>query len=686
MNQRLGCLLSVIFFLLSACRSLPVGKITIDDPLTPSTARAEASPSWSRIGIKQDPDRPCPEPRPDSGWEVSQLFRPGPQQPSIPPGLRSFCLYRGQAGADPDDLQGLTEQGREDRLVRLDVDYVGVAGIAAADPGGIKEQLEESFLVHAGEEGTDEHLAADPSPPVRLAILDTQRTGEGVPTTPSGEGVSGRPGCGSQHGYDLAQMARHLICRPSGECAARIVTELALPRGRFDPDSPTPCDGDGTLGTLGDLAAAVRRAAASREASGQDRLVINLSLGWNGALLGGLEGDYPSCTDVGSAERSATEASPLAVLCALKEAVCSGAVVVAAAGNRSGGPQSDLKPGPLLPAAWERLKAPSYAECTEILGHPPDSRFYHRYQPSRPLVHAVGGVRYKGHRLVNSRPGAEPRLVAYADHAIVKGRDGDFGDMSVYTGSSVAALVVSATAAAVWSSHPELDPEQLMNHLYESGYDLGRYAEFPDGGAPQTVRWISLCRALSAADGAVDCESGNPDSRRPPEISDIPSVFPEAKAIEASRFKWRLGIAECPAKKMYFEDRLPEIACPFYQFHDVTARPWAAPQPIDPPTASCSVSEGSCIIILEVVEGWNDRRLPLLRDATLEVGNKSYAIHQLESVRLEPGNQYAIRIPNCKVKDTTPASLTFSFFYERRTFSIEDPLVFLSIKDRDKGF
>ena len=166
---------------------------------------------------------------------------------------------------------------------------------------------------------------------------------------------------------------------------------------------------------------------------------MNLSLGWDPAL-GGLEtpdSDIP--------------APALAVRTALEHAVCEGALVIAAAGNRSGGPTEET--GPLLPAAWEERAGPTRARCEALGVTTRDQNFPLPGQLAyRPLVFAAGGVRADDSPLFNSREGSEPRLVAFGDHVKVPAPGAQEGPLwtGLLTGTSVSAAVVSASVAAAW--------------------------------------------------------------------------------------------------------------------------------------------------------------------------------------------------------------------------------------------
>ena len=98
--------------------------------------------------------------------------------------------------------------------------------------------------------------------------------------------------------------------------------------------------------------------------------------------------------------------------------VARGALLVAAAGNTSGG-QSDA--GLLLPAAWVEINAPSQAECDlhqagtlsagmDLLTAP------NHYNSSKfPLIIPASGLTRDGSDITNQRDGARVKYATYAD-------------------------------------------------------------------------------------------------------------------------------------------------------------------------------------------------------------------------------------------------------------------------------
>ncbi len=407
---------------LSACAT------TTRQPSQLDTAKACAD--WRWIGISQ-PEAPCPE---VAGWTVRPMF----PQLSPPSGdscgssgldvirnLNRFCVYeiKGSRKKLKDlELPSAASAG----LVRFDQDCAALSLTATEMDEEISKPDSEDFLAQVG--GPQTPAALDYRPTVRLAFLDTQPTGEGVPV------VSGN----SRHGFTLAQIARQMVCSPEDDdrCAAQITTRLALPIIEFNSKDPKQNKIDrkkgGYLGMQGDLATAIVDEVRSwHQKKSQRHLVLNLSMAWDGDLFGGLD----------EGQVAELRAGSQAVYNALQYAARFDVLVLAAAGNRKVDPCTN--DGPLLPAAWEK-EAPSDSCRTTQTG---------------PLLYAVGGLKSGNAPLDNARPGGMPQRVAY-------------GEASIFSGSSVATAVASSIAAVVWNAFPQLDSRAVMKILDASGPEL----------------------------------------------------------------------------------------------------------------------------------------------------------------------------------------------------------------------
>lgn len=659
MNERIVWTIAAAFGL-TACAHLHGGPTCGHEPCAPPAStpqlcrpirvdgpigEEEACATWRQVGLKKKPGADCPVPKPAAGgerWQVRQLFAAAPSG-ALPPALRPFCLYE-HGEKDPGVARELGESLRElvgrRRLARVDP---GCAVVAPADSTELSPRLapadelkwpllRDHFLEQAGymEPGRERFrvMGLDQPPRARLAFLDTQPTGE----------IDRRGN--SEHGYTLAQVARRLICEPGpgAPCAARVVPRLALPITELDPDDPGATVRDwhdgGYFGTVDELAQAVWEELGSWRASAQEHLVLNLSVAWVGELYGGLEeGVTEMPVPVQALHR------------VLEVASCEGALAVAAAGNRVGGPEEEH--GPLLPGGWERRDAPRPAACRRLLGTggvPAPAR--------EPLVYAAGGVRTDGSPLANARPGATPLRVAYGDHAVVTDDQGE--PSAILTGTSVSTTVIAATAAAVWHRRPELARAELMELLYETGEALGRDADFYRGSPrrPPAVRRITLCPALTraCAGGEGPCPGTCPPrSQEPPRLprTECESArFDDATRVDAGRITETLGRSSlCDAREIRFDPagRLPVDPCPYRQYFGIAARPWTGPQPQSDPCAGCSIdpppppsglvesadlrfaptAESTYTLRIDVDPQWPGGEL---RQAFLDIGDVSFAL------------------------------------------------------------
>lgn len=456
---------------LSACTTLRLPHPdTRPNPTKPDTAKACAE--WRWIGISQ-PEVRCPEVR---GWTVRPLF---PQLAPVQQGAGDYCPQQGKAPG-PGLIRELNRfciyeiADPEQRLRETPLQLVTSADLVRIDRDCAALSLAERYL-NAKEWKADEQelitQIGKPETPleihqqkgVRLAFLDTQPTGVGIPEQQGN----------SPHGYTLARLAGKLVCTegPDERCAAQITTRLALPLLTFDPKSPknnqiAPTRG-GYFGMQSDLAQAIRDEVDSwRKESPQQHLVLNLSMTWDGNLFGGLNEEQ-----IGDL-RAGTQA----VYRALQYAASFDVLVLAAAGNQKREPCANY--GPLLPAAWER-NAPREESCASL---------------NAPLLYAVGGLGADGEYLSNARPGGMPRRVAY-------------GETPVFAGSSVATAVASSIAAVVWNSFPELDSQQVMDVLdtrvqeNELPYtaDFWFHSDLPSTAPGPRVQRLSLCAVLKEA-------------------------------------------------------------------------------------------------------------------------------------------------------------------------------------------
>lgn len=219
-------------------------------------------------------------------------------------------------------------------------------------------------------------------------------------------------------------------------------------------------------------------------AGGDVPLVLNMSVGWDwgpddteflGSSRDLLTGG-PGRPDLSPAEQ--------ALFVSLAWASCQRVVAVAAAGNTRGGACSET--GPMAPAAWESVKAPTYDECAGLLD-PDDLALLGpeaAYQPNR-LAYAVGGIDAADRPIVNARPESQPPRVLYSTMASVPTKAGHH--TTPWTGTSVATAAFSGLVAQVWgmAANRGMGPAEVVHTVTQAGSDVdaGTMRRDPDGDA-----------------------------------------------------------------------------------------------------------------------------------------------------------------------------------------------------------
>ncbi|PRP93949.1 S8/S53 family peptidase [Enhygromyxa salina] len=297
--------------------------------------------------------------------------------------------------------------------------------------------------------------------PVRLEIVDTAPT----------QTLSGQ----ADHGPTLAAIAAKLasgcavgLGQPS--CRRLVETQLGLPQTRTGPDLAN----GGYYGYQSDLAEGVMRALDV--INGVDtKLVVNLSVGWEPT-----PGEFANPSPAVQAVRDTIGA-----------ARCSGALVVAASGNR---PQGTCMSEAVSPGAWAGEPGLDAAACNglgvqnPVLGQAP-----------YPFLHAATPLSWSGGNLADFREGSNAQLAAVGFAGFADGKR-QYGPI---TGSSVSTVVVSAIATLVWSNYPDRGADEIMGALYGSGIATGRNADLalPSNSqiAPPRQRQVTACRALQHA-------------------------------------------------------------------------------------------------------------------------------------------------------------------------------------------
>lgn len=293
--------------------------------------------------------------------------------------------------------------------------------------------------------------------PVTTAVIDTYPA-DHTPQHPL-----------SDHGPVVASVVESIACGDGGvSCSVSVSPFLGLPRDANG--DPKPIRG-GYVGRQSDVAGAVYDAM---EAQGSERLVINLSIGWDPVLFGGVD---------------PTTAPPAvrAVHDALRIARCRGALIIAAAGNTD---RLRCDERPLAPGQWQMEVTPTEPECTALgVGYVAEAS-------DAPLVYAIGGLDQKHSIMPGTRNLGMPRLAASATHTVAQERTGLPGDV-VKTGTSLSSAVASGAASLLWSFRPDLLPGEVMDLLYDKGFDVGETSTFDPGG--EAIHGVDVCAALTEA-------------------------------------------------------------------------------------------------------------------------------------------------------------------------------------------
>jgi len=657
----------------------------------------EATSKRRFIGVKPGGyDTPCPFA--GGPFETARLFvDQNPSSDDFGWALGNFCVYETTQDVDvtrnPDGTYNLPFElerlkcdtsntaptaiagpNATNCLLQATPDRFAVGGHSSANPKGMlatvmAPHFEEEFLTHGG--ALSAFPASDWEFNTRLAFLDTSRTELSPTINASYNRWTKRS---SEHGLMMTRIGEKFACGEDG-CKADVTSRLAMPyrvdiqyqrdaRGDFILDSygnkkpktdalgnhiytlVRDDDKGGHIGTISTLAQAVVGETAEwnfvKRETGNDlqRLVINMSLAWMPEYGGALPTGFNDMSEI-DRERARLQwpADVQAAYVAIRNARCQGALLVAAAGNTSGG-QNDS--GLLFPAAWVEANAPSQADCdlhqagtfsagTDLLTAP------NHYNSSKfPLIIPASGITRSGDDISNQRKGARVRYVTYADHATLQ----DFrepyasyfssGDnplhIQPHTGTSVSSALLSTIAASTWSFDPTLDVNLLMNAIFRTGEVVTDAsgnkirADFCHGigsACTKVVKRITMCRAVYGFDAnrdgisdttgipvtdavAANCDAWADQLAVTPDSGSIaiPTVATSG-ALAASDYEtvsvtkthtyWPHPYSEVACGRG--SDRLypwtkttgvwkksPDY-CPQEQYYTATAAPWTVPQP-----------------------------------------------------------------------------------------------------------
>lgn len=502
----------------------------------PGACDASSAPVW--IGVTAS--AACPT---VPGWIETPLF-------DVPPTpLGGFCRYQNAGGGSIPLLIGAP-------LADLEPDC-GVVAPQGNDGDDLSAQRAEvwnaSFLDRLDLTDSGGHH-------VSLVVLDT-----------AGAGISP-----SHHGPAMVRLAEQISQQP-------VIPRVAMPRHAGGIDWTN----GGSFGSPGELARAIDDAAQI-----PGPLVLSLSLGWSpyapydsslppdAAIL--LAEADPEDDGTVAPEDTGVAAPVRAVYAALVGAVCRGALVVVSAGND---PVGRGEADALLPAAWATLPAPTPADCAEYgFGGPGATT------PGRGLVEAAGGVDLADAPLDNARVDSTPRLVAPAENVGVL-----IGDRwRMFSGTSAAAVAVSAAAAVAWSHDIGLTAGEVAGALYEGGVGLGALgiaSVCPPSGCDPIAR-ISVCGAAQHVNPNVSCE--HTPAQDPSTLDGVLEALPDPNAemptIEGVEFQVIFevcgpGDRPCPAP----------FAVP-----PADTSPVVGPQPAWPGCSACALRVGDSTLVLEI--------------------------------------------------------------------------------------
>ncbi|MEZ4294696.1 MAG: S8 family serine peptidase [Polyangiaceae bacterium] len=424
------------------------------DPPIPD--EPEPSACFGDLWIGRSADGDCPSPK--EGWLASKLFEGAVEAP-----LSEFCLYEWQDDVQKVDLKGLPALGQKAAEEWLSIDCAAVGSLGAGKTeqalGIVQPPLWSSFMTQIDAPGSVP-VPASPGE-VEVAIIDSW---------PSLSTIGESP-----HGFGMGAIVDGLTCGQLGVPVCPVRTKPYLSLNLLGFRKRDNIEG-GYFGHFGRLARQIFEAVRDFEANAgdDDRLILNLSVGWDEVY-----------NPVG-------ELAVQAVHEAIRWATCKGALVIAAAGNTSGG--TEPGDGPTYPAVWQ-------SETLTCAGCGPAGEC--------PMLYSVAGVDGADLPLANARPGALPALVAPA-FAVPGSRllfgASDPSDVGPFTGSSVAAASASGVAAMVWLHDRNLAPLGVMNRLHSTGVDLGLTPEAcPAVGGCPSVHRLSLCGALAASGANLVC-------------------------------------------------------------------------------------------------------------------------------------------------------------------------------------
>lgn len=568
-----------------------------------SAALAEAqAPPYLHLGIRWLGSSPVPCVAPP-GWGASRVFNP----PKAPPNSADLCLYTWLGGGAPTPAQVAALFAGNGGAVGMTEDVPSVIPMNALRPWAASEVaffagLREAMRKHVGDASLLPAGLFPAHPAARIVVIDT------APDAPHG---ALQLGAGSRHGDNLARLIEGLVCTSQvaggpQHCTAEVTTSLAMPWS-----SPGVMGvGGGHTGTLVDLAQAIQRAVAQWELDRANpalitprRLILNLSLGWE---------DTPQLADC-AADLTLPVALPArAVRQALQYAAARGALIIAAAGNDSGGPNP--RTGLVCPGLYQKMPQ--------------------QLEPSRPLLYAVSGVDFADRPLENARPAGRTGLVGLGLGGVAwSGLD---EAPPVLIGSSVAAAVVTAVAAVTWAVKPSYSAAQVFEVVQGGGVAVpGNGEACPLSAQSCATRRANVCGALVAA-GVATARC----SPAPAQVDSSPPLPLEIATLVAE-------IQAPPGQSLPLAPPFSTVAR--FTTPSMAVAPWTFPTPISATCPTCFVasSSGGSLDWYFWLPGIG-RALadPVLVLRLLDGSVHALALGALSGAQLNAGQTYVFPIPS----------------------------------------
>lgn len=315
---------------------------------------------------------------------------------------------------------------------------------------------------------------------VRVELLDTKADAP-PPSLPVGT---------NRHGDSLEALISELEVSTYCNKNTSVRPEIAMPRRRnLSTNTEELVGTGGDYGNIDDLVRAADNVSTWRlneiatkkmnmNSPMDEKLVVNLSLG---LVLSGKPLDQKAC----DSSVNGCAVGDLSVLQAMRLLSCHGALIIASAGNSTGGPMPST--GLLAPGAFQDFKEPNDDECRALMGIDM-STGENRYDqlaldyavvtsghPLRPpyiptdplgtahLLHAVGALDHHFDPILLTRPQGCPHFAALGLGWM---DDNGMSNEPMLTGTSVSAAVVSAFAArAIAKAGPNASTQHPLNTL-----------------------------------------------------------------------------------------------------------------------------------------------------------------------------------------------------------------------------